>query len=223
MECQSVISSLSNFVDDGLQIHERRLVEEHLSACVRCQSITQDLTGLRQAAQDLPLHTPRGQLWVRIRAEAESEMSSNVRIIAAPQPVSWWDRLRQRRLTFTLPEFAGAGILAAALMIPSGYLIREYLAEKPALNARDGAASVLLPELDDLMKRQVAEFNQRKVSWEPSVRSGFEGHLQQLDEAIEECRVSISRNPGDQMQRELYRTLVDEKIRLLKDSSRLKW
>lgn len=126
-------------------------------------------------------------------------------------------------MTFTLPELAGAGILGAAVLVSSGYLAREYVSQKPEIRPRDAVASVLAPDLEETLKSQVTQFNQRKVSWDPLVRADFEQHLQEIDQSIEGCKLSLAKNPADQTQREMVRVLVDEKIRLLKDSSRLKW
>ena len=223
MDCRGVVNSLSDFIDRGLPIEEVRLVEEHLTGCERCQTTKVELDGLRRAASELPLHTPSPTLWVRIRAELEAEMGTNLRPAATIEPASWWRRLRDRRISLTVPQFAGAGVLAAALMISGGYLLREVITVKQTISAKDGIASLLPPESDELLRRQISEFNARKTTWDPTVRADFEYHIQQIDQSIAGCRGSLERNPTDQTQREMYRALVDEKIRLLKDSSRLKW
>ncbi len=223
MDCRIVVSSISEFIDGGLATHETRIVEEHLSACASCSTIRHDLDGLRRAAQGLPLHTPSSTLWTRVLAEAEAENLGGVPRAPRDAPSSWWGRLLERKVTFTLPQFAGAGLMVAFLMVSSGYLMHEYMTEKPNIGPRDGVASALAPDLEETLRSQIFEFNQRKVSWDPSVRADFEQHLQQIDQSIEGCRLSLRQNPSDQTQREMARVLLDEKIRLLQDSSRLKW
>lgn len=219
MDCRNVVSSISEFIDDGLAADERRIVEEHLEWCASCLTIKQDLHELRKTAQSLPLHAPGNTLWLRVRAEAEAETAGAARDAKTSKPESWWSR----KMTFTLPQLAGAGILGAAVLVSSGYLAREYVSHKPELRPRDAIASVLAPDLEETLKSQVTQFNQRKVSWDPIVRADFEQHLQEIDQSIEGCKLSLAKNPADQTQREMVRVLVDEKIRLLKDSSRLKW
>jgi hypothetical protein len=181
-----------------------------------------ELDGVRRAASELPLHTPSPTLWLRIRAEVEAEVG-NIRPETPTEPAGWWRRLWDRKISFTLPQFAGAGVLAAAVMISGGYLLRESIAQKQTISPRDAVASLLPPESDELLKRQISEFNTRKVTWDPAMRANFENHIQQIDQSLAGCRGSLERNPTDPIQREMYRVLVDEKIRLLKDSSRLKW
>jgi hypothetical protein len=222
MDCRVVINSLSDFVDRGLPVDEVRLVEEHLTGCKRCQTTRDELDGLRRAASELPLHTPGPTLWLRIRAEVEAELGS-MRAETPTEPASWWRRLWDRKISFTLPQFAGAGVLAAAVMISGGYLLRESIAQKQTISPRDAVASLLPPESAELLKRQISEFNSRKVTWDPTMRADFEHHIQQIDQSLAGCRGNLERNPADPIQREMYRVLVDEKIRLLKDSSRLKW
>ena len=222
MDCRVVMNSLSDFVDRGLPVDEVRLVEEHLTGCQRCQTTRDELDGLRRAASELPLHTPSPTLWLRIRAEVEAE-AGYIRQDTSTEPASWWRRLWDKKISFTLPQFAGAGVLAAAVMISGGYLLRESIAQKQTISPRDAVAGLLTPESDELLKRQISEFNSRKVTWDPTMRANFENHIQQIDQSIAGCRGSLERNPADPIQREMYRVLVDEKIRLLKDSSRLKW
>ncbi len=223
MDCKIVVSTISEFIDGGLAVQEARVVDEHLTMCLSCQTIRQDLEGLRRAAQSLPLHTPSNTLWLRVRAEAESENLGRNWQTSETEPSSWWRRLMERKLTFTLPQFAGAAFMTATVLVSSGYLAREYMAEKPDIRRRDAVASLLAPDLEETLRSQVTEFNERKVSWDPSVRADFERHLLQIDQSIEGCRHTFSQDPTDQTQREMVRVLVDEKIRLLKDSSRLKW
>ncbi|MEP7271293.1 MAG: zf-HC2 domain-containing protein [Acidobacteriota bacterium] len=223
MDCKIVVSSISEFIDGGLATQETHIVEEHLSACPSCSTIKQDLDGLRHAAQGLSLHTPSSTLWLRIRAEAEAETSGRFAPSPREAPSSWWGRFLDRKITFSLPQFAGAGVMVAFLMVSGGYFIREYVNEKPSIGPRDGVATILVPDLEETLRSQVSEFNQRKISWDPSVRADFEHHLQQIDQSIEGCRLILAQNPADQTQRAMARVLVDEKIRLLKDSSRLKW
>jgi len=211
---------MSAFIDDGLTTHETTAVAEHLTRCESCQAIRQDLDGLRQAARSLPLHAPGKSLWLRIRAEAEAEnLGFNRHPSETTKPVSWWNR----KLSFSFPQLAGVGLMVAAVLVSSGYLAREYQGQKTELSPRDASASILAPDMEETLKTQLSAFNQRKANWDPNVRADFEHHLQEIDQSIEGCRFTLARNPADQTQREMVRVLVDEKIRLLKDSSRLKW
>lgn len=220
MDCRNVVSSLSEYIDDGLATQESKQVAEHLEICQSCQATKLDLENLSQAARSLPLHTPGPVLWTRIRAEAEAEfLGAFGKRGDEVKKTSWSDR----KFSFTLPQLAGAAVMFMAVLISGGYLAREYTAEKPAISARDAAASILAPELEETLRSQVSAFNQRKVNWDPNVRADFEHHLQEIDESIQSCRYSLAQNPNDQTQREMVRVLVDEKIRLLKDSSRMKW
>ena len=220
MDCQNVVRSISEFVDDGLTTNEAVVIAEHIELCHSCRAIKQDLQNLRNSAQSLPLHTPGKSLWVRIRAEAEAEMSTfGRRPVEASKPASWWDR----KFSFSLPQLAGVGVVALAMVVSSGYLAREYTTQNNEITTRDASASILAPDQEETLKSQVSAFNQRKANWDPSVRADFEHHLREIDQSIEGCRFTLARNPSDQTQREMVRVLVDEKIRLLKDSSRLKW
>jgi anti-sigma factor RsiW len=220
MDCRIVVSSISEFIDDGLTTQESMQVAQHIETCQSCRAIRQDLENLRHAAGSLPLHAPGPTLWTRIRAEAEAEFIGIAKMPAeASKKSNWWERT----FSFTLPQLAGAAVMLVAALVSGGYLVREYVAQKPVITARDASASILAPELEETLKSQISAFNQRKVNWDPNVRADFEHHLKEIDESIQGCRYSLAQNPNDQTQREMVRVLVDEKIRLLKDSSRMKW
>lgn len=222
MDCKIVVSSISELIDGGLAKDEIRGVEEHLTSCDSCEAIRRDLDGVRSAAQTLPLQTPSPTLWVRIRAEAESELlTQSPKAATAPAPSSWWQRLSGSKVSFSLPQLAGGSIVAAALLISGGYFLRQPSLEKGS--TQPDLVSVLAPDLEATLKSELSGFNMRKSNWDPRVRADFEHHLQQIDQSMEGCRVMLARNPSDREQQEMVRVLADEKIRLLKDSSRLKW
>ena len=220
MDCRNVASSISEFIDDGLTTHEMNQVAGHIAQCESCRALKQDLQNLRHAAQSLPLHTPGKTLWTRILAEAEAEnLGFGPRSVEGTKPASWW----HRTFSFTLPQLAGAAVVLVATLISGSYLVREYTTQGPQIATRDASANVLTPELEEMLRSQLSEFNHRKVNWDPNVREDFEHHLQEIDEGIQGCRARLASNPNDQTQRQMVRVLVDEKLRLLKDSSRLKW
>ncbi len=222
MDCKIVVSSISELIDGGLAKDEMRGVEEHLTSCDSCQAIRRDLEGVRSAAQTLPLQTPSPKLWVRIRAEAESEaLTLSPKAATASAPSSWWERVRGNRVSLSLPQLAGGSLVGAALLISGGYVLRQPSIEKSP--AQPDLVSVLTPDLEATLKSELSGFNLRKANWDPRVRADFEHHLQQIDQSIEGCRFMLARNPTDQEQQEMVRVLADEKIRILKDSSRLKW
>jgi hypothetical protein len=91
----------------------------------------------------------------------------------------------------------------------------------------DGGVAGLLPpeakDLEDRMKKQIVEVTQRKASWDPEVRSGFDNHLARIDQSLKACEQTLRHNAQDRDHQQMYLALYQEKLRLLEDVNRLKW
>jgi hypothetical protein len=107
MDCQLVLGSLSNYLDGLLMGQEVRVIPP-------CNRVRLELVEIRTAARELPLHTPQRALWARVRLSIEAE-ATRPDPKSLKQP-SWWRRQMERRFTFTLPQLAGVGALAMALV-----------------------------------------------------------------------------------------------------------
>ncbi len=227
MECRAVLSSLSDYLDGRdmwLSDSEVSEIEIHLTACQNCQKVKLELTEIRTAARELPLHTPPRALWRRIAITVEAELPSSQRpTLIDGQQASWWERLKSRRFTLSLPQMAGAGALAVALVVFS-------FVSLPTTNqGRLDFAKVqnaLLPNEDQIkgdIDRRLSIINARKVNWDPQVRAEFDRHLNKIEESLKNSRQKLQANPADKVQQQMVLSLYNEKRQLLEDVERLKW
>lgn len=227
MECRVVVSSLSDYIDGRdmwLSVSEVREIETHLGTCSNCRSVKLDLTEIRTAARELPLHTPQRALWTRVANIIETELPKSERRTRLEMPeLGWWERFKSRKFTISLPQLVGAGALAMALIafgtsnIPTGTPGRNYIT---------GGQMALLPEEDQIkadLERRLAAINARKVKWDPQIRNDFDKHLGKIEESLKDSRQKLLTNPGDMVQRQMVLTLYNEKRQLLDDVERLKW
>jgi Putative zinc-finger len=224
MECRAVVSSLSDYIDMWISESEAREIESHLVTCPHCQTARLELNEIRTAARELPLHSPSRALWARIATEIEPEMplADNPARIERPE-LNWWERLKSRRFTFTLPQLAGASALAAALVI-----IAIFGTTTPTSSNLDSRAlqTALLPNEDRIkadLERRLSAINSRKGNWDPEVRADFERHLNKIDASLRNSRQILQINPHDGVQQQMVLTLYNEKRQLLEDVERLKW
>ena len=121
MECRAVVSSLSDYLD-GRNIwvsdDEIEQIETHLTNCPTCRNLKLELSELKNAARELPLHTPPPALWTRISKAIEAEISTENRPVREAQnALGWWGWLNSRKFTFSLPQLAAAGAFAAILIV----------------------------------------------------------------------------------------------------------
>lgn len=229
MECRAVINSLSDYLD-GQQTwmteNEKLSIEEHLVACPTCQNLKYELTEIKTAARELPLHTPPQAVWVRIANTLEAELPSSERKTREEFPHETWAEWLKRRLAaYTLPQMAGASALAIALIVAGVYGIFGINNSEPKQLNLTAAQSALLPDENEIkaeLNRLLDEINVRKAGWEPQVRADFENRLAKIEGLLEGCRSKLSSNPADKEQQQMLRGLYNQKRQMLKDAESLK-
>jgi hypothetical protein len=227
MECRVVINSLSDYLDgkdNWMTQDEVSSIKVHLSKCPNCRNIKLELSDIKNAARELPLHTPPRAMWTRIANAVEAERASgNSPALPSGESLGWWEWMKSRRFTFSLPQLAGAGALVVAL-IAAGFL-GIFGVNSSRLNL-SGVQTALLPEEDEIraeLERRITAINARKVKWNPMVRSDFEQHMTKIDLSLKKCRQMLEHNPKDAVHQQMLRALYDEKRQLLEDVERLKW
>lgn len=230
MECRAVVSSLSDYLDgrniwvsDG----EIEQIQTHLTNCPACRNLELELSEIKKAARELPLHTPPRALWTRISKAIEAEVSTENRPVRETQNSSgWWGRLNSRKFTFSLPQLAAGAAFAALLVVAgvSGIFVSKSENSGP-LDLR-GAQSALLPGEDNIkaeLESRLSVINARKANWDSQRRLEFDQRLNRIDESLKRCRQILEGNPKDAAHQETVRALYDEKRQLLVDVERLKW
>ncbi|MFN0111657.1 MAG: hypothetical protein ACKVZH_22580 [Blastocatellia bacterium] len=166
-------------------------------------------------------------MWIRIANVLEAELPTSERRTREEFPKeTWWDRFKARQLSFTLPQMAGAGALAVALIIVGIYgLSGQSPTTDPTKLSLTGAQTALLPDEDQIkseLSRQLAEINKLKAGWNAQSRSDFEKQLSQIEESLDKCRAELRANPGNAAQQQTLRNLYDQERQLLKTAERAK-
>ena len=228
MECRAVIESLSDYLDgqgQWMPESERSSIEEHLVDCPKCQSLKLELTEIKLAARELPLHTPPRAMWVSIANMIEAELPASERKTREEFPnETWWERLRARKFTWGFPQMVGAGALAVALVV-TGVVSVSNRKNNSAEFSLAGAQTALLPDENEIkteLNRRLAEINSRKVGWEPQLRTSFELQLARIENSLDNCRQQLLGNPTDKTQQQVLRELYNQKRKLLEEVERRK-
>lgn len=228
MECRAVVSSLSDYLDSRniwASDDEVEQMETHLTNCPACLNLKLELSELKNAARELPLHTPPPALWTRISKTIEAEISTgNVPARETQNASGWWGWLNSRKFTFSLPQLAAAGAFAAILIVAG--ISGIFDANQDPLRFRAAQSGLLLPEEDEIkanLERRLGAINARKAQWDSQRRADFEQRMNRIDESLKRCRHMLEDNPKDAYRQEMVRALYDEKRQLLEDVERLKW
>jgi hypothetical protein len=225
MECRNVINALSDHVDGLLPESDAIVIEGHLTSCAPCRTIKLELNEIRIAARDLPLHTPSRGLWLRISNSLEAELAlEEAATTAAPAKQSWWSRMQAKTFTFNVPQLAGAGTAALALLAFSS--VSFYRQYNSVLTMRGMQAVALLPEEAEFrpeLDRRMETIKARMVSWHPQRRDDFEQQMKRIEASLQSCREYLQAHPNDSTHLAMIRDLYLEKRQLLEDVERLKW
>jgi hypothetical protein len=75
-------------------------------------------------------------------------------------------------------------------------------------------------QLEKQINRLSETVEQRKVEWDPELRSAFERNLLYVDQCLAECRHQLNDNPADDVSQELMLNAYREKVRLLEGFER---
>ncbi|MEO6726857.1 MAG: hypothetical protein ABIP14_16335 [Blastocatellia bacterium] len=227
MECRAIIDSLSDYLDgygnqsSGMPDSEVNRIEEHLDACPGCQTLKLELTELKIAARELPLHTPPQAVWLKIANVLETELPASERKTREDFPTqTWWNRLKERHFRLNFPQIIGAGALAMVLLVVGIFGIPGSHTKTGELNLAD-MQSALLPDENQIkadLNSRLVEINQHKSKWEPQVRTVFEQRLTKIEESLDTCRQGLRGNPNDQTQQQVLRGLYNEKRQLLDEA-----
>ena len=228
MECRAVVSSLSDCLD-GRNVwtpdDEVEQIETHLTTCPACRNLKLELSEIKNAARELPLHTPPPALWARISQALEAEVSTeNGPAREAQNASGWWGWLNSRKFTFSLPQLAAAGAFATILIVAG--ISGIFDGNPPPLKFRDAQNALLLPEEDEIkadLERRLGAVNVRKAQWDSQMRADFEQRMNRIDESLKLCRYMLEDDPNDSGRQKMVRFLYDEKRQLLEDVERLKW
>jgi hypothetical protein len=200
-------------------------IETHLTDCPTCRNLKLEFSEIKNAACELPLHTPAPALWTRISNAIESESSTETRSVRETHNGSgWWRRLTSIKFTFTLPQLAAAGALAAFLIV--GGVSGIFGANPAQFNLSGAQSALLLPEEDEInaeLKSRKDAVDARKAQWDSQRRAEFEQRWNKIEESLKYCRYKLEGDPKDADQQDRVRALYDEKRQLLEDVERLKW
>jgi hypothetical protein len=201
---------LSEYLDDGLSGAERAELEEHLTECVECRSMLDELRCVVRQANALPDRMPAPDLWPRIRARIEE--GADIVPIGTARPA----RVR-RRFSITFPQAAAA---AVALMLVGGGTAWTALRPETTTQVAEvtppaaaNPATVLTgyqppPEVQRRLAELEATLAAARDRLDPETVGVIVKNLAIVETAVEEAMQALARDPANEYLREhLVRTL----------------
>ena len=231
MNCETCQELIHDLVDGSITQRDEFTLNTHLSQCLDCESVRQDLASivsfarLQRGEYDAP---PNEQaLWLRIRNSIEAELPGRVATSTGPQR-SFLSRWMGRSWELSLPQLAASAVaivLLVSLVTVVG-LRRWGGYGAPATVTQVEAANV--SDLNDrfFQRRQVIDYwNQRvelnKARWSPEMRETFERNLKVIDQAVADSMNELKQHPHDEVSEQMLNESLNDKLALLKEFSDL--
>lgn len=217
---------LSEYLDGDLLTGERAALEQHLLACAECRATLAELRRVVARAQALDDTPPASDLWPAIARRIGSSSGADV-----PDVIDLSARRARRRVSFTLPQLAAAGI---ALMLVSGGVVWRALsradtpvavtpAPTPVVAAPNGVPVVFGDNepYDQVIARLERLLVEHRGALDTATVLILEKNLEIIDRAIAESRAALAADPANvYLNHHLARTMR-RKVDLLRQVSAL--
>jgi hypothetical protein len=207
---------LSEYLDGTLEPGERTALEAHLADCAACTATLAELRRVVARARALDDRAPAADLWPRIAAR-----------IGAGGAVLPFAR-RARRVSFTVPQLAAAGIALVALSFAGGWLALRHPAstssasvsgsnvERNAIWVR-GADS----EYDAAVSQLRSALNENRSLLDSTTVRVIERNLAIIDSAVAEARHALAQDPNNQYLNHHLAETMRRKVEFLRRASTL--
>jgi hypothetical protein len=235
MNCEKCQDLISEFLDGSITPNDQSTLTSHLDECLECADVRDDLTSIVGFCR-----TQRGQydappnekaLWLRIRNMIEAGATADVNSVAAPRGKFWnsWTS-RSWELSFSqLAALFGAIVVVVSLATVVGVKRWQSGAIDPTVaSGNQHGLSIDAKDVRSRISQQqqlISYWNQRveynKARWNPQMRETFDRNLAVIDQAINDSYDSLSKDPNDEVSKELLNTALNEKLSLLKEFSEL--
>lgn len=208
---------LSEYLDGALAPAERVALEAHLADCAACTATLAELRRVVARARALDDRAPAADLWPGIAAR-----------IGARGTVLPFARPARRRISFTVPQLAAAGIAIVALSFGAGWL--ALTGHAPASTAAISGSSVehnaiwvrgADSEYDAAVGQLRAALNDNRSQLDSSTVRVLEKNLAIIDSAVAEARHALAQDPNNSYLNHHLAETMRRKVELLRRASSL--
>ncbi|UCC84207.1 MAG: zf-HC2 domain-containing protein [Gemmatimonadota bacterium] len=158
---------LSEYLDGELNASERRELEAHLTECEECAATLEQLRRVVERAKALDDKPPATDLWSGIAERVGATPGQDQVADLEARRRSGAVRLRQRRLTFSLPQLAAASIALMVLSAGTAWMV-----------SRSGGIGERLPSEGVVQPAPTARFT----------ASSYDAAIAELERIIDQSR-----------------------------------
>jgi hypothetical protein len=239
MDCDECKNLISLFLDCELEEPAAGAVRMHLALCTSCARICEDFASILDVVSDEPsdLLPPNSQaLWCRINNIIENEAKAAAAPIAAESGRRSW-RLSLGQLATAVLSVAIVSSVLTVVAVRSSWLSEpvefaaDHVAEQTLFDkvlGRLGLADTpqiirekRLRQQQDAIDYWNARVQSRRMMWDSMTREAFDRNLRVIDQSVSQFSVNLERDPGDELSGEMLDSVLDDKMKLLRDFAEL--
>ena len=245
MNCEKYQALVSDYLDGALTKEECARLNAHFAKCPPCMNVRRELEVIIGFCRDHRgeyIAPPNPQaMWLRIRNTVEAEFDQHALRTAAEERgashVNWWTRAMNRSWELSLPQLTAAVVVIVAFVALATIFSVQQLGGGGApqsaevnfqRNITNGVTTDPGMMIDGRTRQQqlaIEYWNQRvaerKARWNPQMREAFDRNMSVIDQAVNESRESLMKNPHDEISEEMLNDALNNKMELLKEFSDL--
>lgn len=221
---------LSDYLDGELGVAEREALEAHLRECGECAGTLDRLRQVVTRAAALEDRAPAADLWSGIARRIGGAASTVGATDLEARRVPRRGRLSERRLSFSLPQLAAAGIALMILSAGTAWLAGR--AEGPVETAARGPMSVTAGWMADVPVSTFADakYDAAIAELERVVDGSrdrldtatvriIEENLMTIDRAIAQARRALAHDPASSYLNEYLAGTMQQKLEFLRHAA----
>ena len=215
--CEHYASLIQDLVDGQLADTARAGLDRHVAACQACRALLADLRDITRMAGELPLHTPRTEVWSRIVRQIAAEQ--------AARPLPFW----------TGPRVILAMAATLVIAVSASLWVLRSPTPAPATSVAPGRGPVtqsakdLVKDVDEHLRIADAHYEKaivgleqvvksEQASLDPKVADTLQRNLGVIDQAIRESREAIKTQPHSELAQTSLFEALRQKVALLEDT-----
>ena len=227
MNCETCQELIHDLVDGSISQRDEFTLNTHLTECLDCESVRQDLATIVGFCRTQRGHyeAPPNEkaLWLRIRNTIEADGATG-QVVQQNRQHSFLQRLLGHTWELSLPQLAAFAIAIIVLVSLATVVgLRRWGGYSAPTPVQVEASNIN----DRVWERQqvINYWNQRvdlnKTRWSPDMRETFERNLKVIDQTVADSLNELNRNPHDEVSEQMLNEALNDKLALLKEFSDL--
>jgi hypothetical protein len=244
MNCDQFADTLADFLEREVPEGTRAAMESHALGCVECGPLLADLRKLRVDAANLGELVPERDLWAGIAERIETPVVAIGQRASGPVglPRSVWfglaaaglvaitatvtHQVTERALVVpTATQVAVAPTPIATLTSPKTDSSPVSRPTGPQANRPTGQLVANKPTAEQTYSSEITRLHKildgRKNDLDSATVSVLEKNLKIIDNAIEQCRLALKKDPASTYLNESLNDALDNKVQLLRAAAGL--